>query len=147
MALTQQQMRRVDAFQHRGLRQILKIQHTFVNRANTNERIFEIANSYRFPHGGRLRSFSEYYRERRLKLFGHVLRSLPEDPMRRVTFIPETGAPLFRAKNRVGRPRQNWTLECYTQAWQEVCGGAGSYSLGRADIEARVMEAALARKF
>lgn len=33
------------------------------------------------------------------------------------SFEPGCGGPLFRSKNRVGRPRQNWVVECYTQVW------------------------------
>ena len=36
--------KRIDAFQLKGLRQILKLKTTFVDRRNTNERVFELAN-------------------------------------------------------------------------------------------------------
>eukprot|EP00959_Pyramimonas_sp_CCMP1952_P362387 7589644-Pyramimonas_sp.AAC.1 len=36
--------KKIDAFQLKGLRQILKLQTTYVNRANTNEFVFRRAN-------------------------------------------------------------------------------------------------------
>lgn len=86
-ALTQSEMAMVGASQLRGLRQILKLRHPYVERATTNARVMEFANSGRCPRGGRILTFSEYYKAHRLTLFAHVLGPLPEDPIRRVTFL------------------------------------------------------------
>lgn len=67
--------------------------------------------------------------------------------MRRVEFLSKCGAPVFEPTSRVGRPRMKWTVECYSQAWQAVVGGAGRYSVGRHTIEEAVMPAALERRF
>lgn len=147
VALTQAQMPNVDAFQMRGLRHILIIKHTCVGRESTNARVLAAANGFRFPNGGAIQRFSENYEKQRLSLMGHVLRALPEDPMRCVTFVPKCAASLFRRNNRVGRLRMNWTIDCYTQAWQTVVGGRGVYEVGRRDIEEAVMRAALDRSF
>ena len=35
--------KRIDAFQLKGLRQILKLKTTFIDRSNTNERVYQLA--------------------------------------------------------------------------------------------------------
>lgn len=44
--------------------------------------------------------FAAYFKESRLRLFGHVSRALPEEPMRRVTLVPNCGAPLCKPNQR-----------------------------------------------
>ena len=43
MNLTKGQMRRLDTFQLKGIRRILNLTTTFINRENTNEKIYQIA--------------------------------------------------------------------------------------------------------
>lgn len=100
-----------------SLRQILKLRQPYVDRANTNARVMESASSHRFPKGGRIMMFSEFYTAQRLALFAHVLWGLLEDPMRRVMLLPVSGAPLFRQTHRAGRPCIDYTIECDSQAW------------------------------
>lgn len=45
------------------------------------------------------------------------------------------GATWFRATERLVMPWMNWTVECYTQVWAEVLGGAGRYTLGRHEVQ------------
>ena len=73
--------RKIDAFQLKGLRQILKLETTYINRANSNEHVFRVANDTintweaRSPEGGvgfkpkkRIIPISEYYELQRRKL-------------------------------------------------------------------------------
>lgn len=66
-------MARVDAFPKCGFREIWKITHPFVDRANTHQRVLGAANASLFPEGGRTLTFSDFYKAQRLLLFGHVL--------------------------------------------------------------------------
>ena len=146
-ALTQAQTKRIDAFQMRGLRQIMKKTHTFINRTNTNASILEAASRCRFDgEEGKIQKFSEYYLQQRQALFGHVLRCEAGDPLRQVTFVPRTATPPLPEKNRVGRPRLHWTLENMTQTWNEKLQHGGAYTVGRGDIEQEVLRAAIERK-
>lgn len=107
----------------RGLCQILKMRHPYVDRAITNECVLETAARALDLEGrARIRGFSEYYMAQRKSLFGHVLRARPDDPMRQVTFFEGTGEPKFARNIRVGRPGLDWTVECYTAAKAEVLG-------------------------
>lgn len=55
--------------------------------------------------------------------------------MRRVTFMPGCGAPLFRQKDQVGRLRIIWTMECHTRKF------------GNRGVRPFVTQAALQRRF
>lgn len=106
-----------------------------------------MANEHSFPPGGRPNcvfgvlaitgtDFWAMYYERSQKI-----------PIRGVTCLPESSVPLIRSRIRGRRPRQKWTLGCYTQALQEVCGGVGRYALGTGDIKSSVMQGAFERRF
>ena len=51
-----------------------------------------------------------YLVERRIKLAGHILRSPNSDPLRQVTYQPDSAEPVEIGKRRIGRPRQQWTF-------------------------------------
>lgn len=148
-ALTQAQIKRVDAFQMRGIRQILKKKtHTFVNRANTNAALLEEASRRRFPESEeKIKTFSEHYIKQGQALFGHVLRCSEEDPLRQVTFEPNSARPMLPEKYRVGRPRLHWTIENMTQTWRSTLNKRGVYTVGRHEVETAVMTAAQERRF
>ena len=48
--LTQSLRKKVDAFDLRGLRRILKLTTTFIDRRNTNTRVYELASEVAFPN-------------------------------------------------------------------------------------------------
>ena len=102
---------KLDAFHLRGLRQILRMQTTYVNRQNTNQRVYQTASDIAFPSGnGCVKPFTELLDERRIKLAGHILRSPNSDPLRQVTYQPDSAEPVEIGKRRIGRPRQQWTF-------------------------------------
>lgn len=140
MALTQAQMSRVDACQLRGLRNILRFKHTYLARENAIRKVSELANAHRFPEGGSIKPFPAYY-ERYRTCF-----ATPGDPCRALRFSRSWSTPVPRQEEG-GRPRQHWTLDCYSQAWRSVLGGAGPFMLGRPDIEKVVVQVALERRF
>ena len=111
--LTQSLAKKLDAFQYRGLRKIMGMSSTFINRANTNQKLLEAASATAYPNPGDARKvlpFSKYHEERRVKLLGHILRSNDQDPMRQASFIPSSALRVDYGKKRVGRPRQNWLM-------------------------------------
>ena len=52
--------------------------------------------------------FSHYYNERRAKLLGHIARTTQQDPLRQISFQPNSVNRVPYGKKRHGRPRQNW---------------------------------------
>ena len=75
--LTQAVANKIDAFQMRGLRKILKIPPTFVDRRNTNKKVLEEATKIAYNAEGdhrQVRQFSVVHSERKAKLLGHIAR-------------------------------------------------------------------------
>ena len=109
--LTEATAKKLDVFQLKGLRQILRLQTTFVNRANSNKFVFEMASKTAYPDPQDKRvipRFSEFHRERNATLLGHILRASDDDPLREVTFQPSSAYRVEYGQKRVGKPKQNW---------------------------------------
>lgn len=63
-----------------------------------------------YPQGdGIIKPFTEILDEQRIKI-GHILRSPNSDPLRQVTYQPDSADPVEIGRRRVGRPRQQWTF-------------------------------------
>ena len=109
--LTTALRKKLDAFHLRGLRKILRMPTTYVDRRNTNQRVYQIASQITYPAGeARIKPFTETLDDRRTKLAGHILRATDRDPMRQVTYQPGSANPIHIGKRRIGRPRQQWTF-------------------------------------
>ena len=109
--LTQGMAQKLDVFQLKGLRKILGMETTFINRANSNKRVYQEATKTAFPKPGDMREikrFSEFHNERKARLLGHILRADNNDPLRQVSFQPGTAYRVQYGKKRVGKPKQNW---------------------------------------
>ena len=71
------------------------------------------------PYRKQLRAFSEDYKYRQTKLLGHVIRADNTDPMRKVTFKPDSIRNWSTPLKRVGRPKEQWVQGAKTQAWKK----------------------------
>ena len=113
--------RLLDTFQLKGLRKILKLHTTFINRANTNEFVFQKANeavgSTSVGPNRKIKPLTEILASKRLKLLGHVLRRERRHPLHQATFASNRAMPRTPNIRRVGRPRKCWTLENMARAW------------------------------
>lgn len=146
--LTQSMAKKLDVFQLKGLRKILGWETTFTNRMNTNERVYHRATEIAFPKEGDnrvIRRFSEFHRDRKAKLLGHVLRTNNQDPLRQISFQADSAERVFYGKKRVGKPRQNWIHQTCKHIYEDVLHKA-SYNAQRAQ-NCQVLEQAIARKF
>ena len=91
--LTRAMCKKIDAFQLRGLRKILNMHTTHINRANTNKKVYEEATRIAYPKADDHRTvkpFSVYHADKKASLLGHILRAEDRDPLRQVTFQPGT---------------------------------------------------------
>ena len=123
--LTQSLQRKVDAFQLLGLRKILGLTTTYVNRQNTNEFVVRKANEELGHQPGtplKIKLFSDLLIDRRIRLAGHILRSNDNDPLRRVSYEPNSAVTFDVGKRRVGGPRQQWTQYSNKYAWENALG-------------------------
>jgi hypothetical protein len=146
--LTQAMSRKLDAFQMRGLRRILQRNSTFIDRRNTNKSLLEEASSIAYPSRCDRRKiipFSEYHMNRRVKLLGHILRSNGNDPMRQISFLPDSAHRVEYGTKRVGKPRQNWLHHTKKYVYENILG---HYDYGETQMnDQRVYEAAVSRQF
>ena len=120
---------KLDAFQMRGLRQILKLQPTYMNRDHTNEKVLETAN-VRLNQGRSDRSsgtekkvirVSEMIIKRAIQEMGEVIRAPRGDPRKLVTFADDDSLTLkLPFNNRVGRPRTHWGISVMQQVWNKL---------------------------
>ena len=67
--------------------------------------------------------FSDLLKDRRVKLAGHILRSENSDPLRRVSYEPDSAETFRVAKKRIGGPRQVWTVYTNKYAWERTHRG------------------------
>ena len=146
--LTNALLKKVDAFQLRCLRRILKLAPTFVDRSNTNMAVIQKASSIAYPddHDSRsIKLFSFHYNEKRGKLLGHIIRADSSDPLRQISLEPHSANRIQYGKKRCGRPRQNWLH--YTKSYvYENKLNFHSYEEGPQD-DSRIYNAALQRSF
>ena len=117
----------LNAFQLKGIRKILGIHTTFVNRANTNQAVFEQATEVRYGDKNRkehteleMRSFSQYLHQKNADILGHIIRAEPTDPMRTVSLQPGTNIPRTHENRRVGRPRHHLLISTYERVWKAL---------------------------
>ena len=102
MCLTAAAKRRLDGFQNRCIRKIVGIKPAFVSRVSNRDVLAKAVHT----------SASQLLRKRSLQLFGKVLRSPSNHPMRQVCFIGSTLIPASeRFVRRVGRPGKEWVQE------------------------------------
>ena len=116
--------RLLDTFQLKGLRKILKLHTTSIQRRNSNEYVFRRANEI---IGGqaegrirKIRPLTEILHERKLKLLGHILRRERQHPLHQSTFATRSAIPRETDQRRVGRPRQFWTVKTMERAWEII---------------------------
>ena len=119
--LGQQELGKLNSFQMRGIRKILRMKSTFIERANTNVRVLEEAN--RHIQVGRLQKqikmFSETYAEGRRKSCARILQKRVSDPIRYAALEPSAQIWDFPTK-RIRRPRDKWIAFGLSELWQNV---------------------------
>ncbi len=105
--LNKHELARLDAFQAKCLRQILRIPHSYMSRV-TNKSVLQQALAERL---------STTLLKRQLLFLAHVARKPGDDPVRRSVLTPfscELQSRLLKRKR--GRPRLTWGREVYKHA-------------------------------
>ena len=134
--LTTAHKKRLDAFQQKGLRQIMGIQPTFIDRSMTNKKVldyanvimnnmssldeyYELAKKEGEAHKPKIVKLSEYIQGRAIAHIGHIFRADTKDPVRKVLWKHKSPKETQEGENkdvqlnlpekfRVGRPRTCW---------------------------------------
>ena len=84
----------MNTFQLKGLRHILKLRTTFIQRHNTNEYVYRRA------------------------MLGHIFRRERCHPLHHATFATPPKLPRETECKSVGRPRQFWSVNAMQKAWK-----------------------------
>ena len=115
--LTQVEQDRVDAYQMKGIRRILNIPPTHIDRTWTNKLVLEKAAS---EAGKPIFTFTSSWRRQKIKLLGHLLRTEVFDPLHQVSFEGDSKFPRISIRRRVGRPRENWLISTMKEAYTHL---------------------------
>ena len=125
--MTPAMLKRLDAFQMRGLRYILKIEHSYYSRIS-NQEVYDNFNiilnkgndinitwqefiaAEHFDKPKTIVKLSDYVMRQQNKLLGHVIRADRMDPMRLPTIDSNMNTPGVLRK-RFGKPRLHWVKE------------------------------------
>ena len=122
LVITDAMASKLNAFQLKGFRQIMKIKTTFVERSNTNEYVYrQVEQELSKNKNSRkiqVRPVTNDIENAAIKLLGEIIRLPDQDPLRRVTFREATAEPLLPAIRRVGRPRGHWAMKTMENAWK-----------------------------
>jgi hypothetical protein len=104
--LAQNEMNKLDSFQIKCIRRILKTPPTFTDRTQTKQIVRGHAKSYNVD----VTKISFVWKKQKLKLFGHILRRDHADPLRQVLFGSRTFARRILPSKRVGS-KLDWLNE------------------------------------
>jgi len=113
--LTNREQARINAFQMKGIRRILGIPPTHVDRTWTNAKVWEKAEEEK---GKKIQPFVMVWERAKYRLLGHILRTYITDPLRQVVFEGYTSYPRIVGKKRVGRPRDQWINFTLREAYE-----------------------------
>ena len=135
--LTESLLNRLDAFQMRGLRYILGIEHSYYSGIS-DEEVYERVNialsegqdlniewsdfmsAHKFADIKTLEKVSDYIMRQQNSLYGHIIRADEGDIMKRIT-ITESLEPPKREVLRSGRPRESWVWSNNKYAMKTHC--------------------------
>ena len=140
--LTKSLMQRLNTFQLKGLRKILKMKTTFVERCNTNAKVFEEANRFK-TNEKRIKPFSVYIEEKQEALLKHLVRAESSDPLRMSTLRFNSPLPCGVINRRVGRPRETWAHNVYSRMWSKYQYGSSFEFKTDPNTSIQKMEAAI----
>ena len=121
----------LDIFQLKGLRKILGVKTTFVDREKDNDKLYETAQRHidrstpptQRHHVKQVKRFSQVYEQRQIKLLSKII-NMPEDsPPKVVTFEHDSLHPVsFHATagvvRRSGQPRVKWVETAMDKLWK-----------------------------
>ena len=126
---------KLDTFQLKGLRQILKLKTTYatidtpqgpkpvIHRENTNKKVFEAANRIskeEKEHAKEIIPISEVYTRRKTEFLEKILLAPDNDPILRTTLNPSTLAPHKYGKRVIGKPKTIWANAALQEYWSRT---------------------------
>ena len=114
-------LKKLETFQLKVLRKILKLDTTYINRTNSNAHVFHRINSLMEEAGRTTRviSFVEAYNKLKWKRAVRITNQ-ENTSIHKVSFDNGKLRRWTHENRRVGRPRANWTEETIKEIWEIV---------------------------
>ena len=109
----------LDVFHLKCLRKVIKMETTYVNRANTNQEVLK-RGSEQIREGKKIKMLSQVYTERKQLFLDKVAMADESDPIRRITFQDNSMEPIIHRPRRVGRPKAKWATEECKIIWDKI---------------------------
>ena len=120
-------MKELDVFQMRGLRKILGIPPTYIDRSNSNSEVFR---KLKEDHAiSSIDQLTNLVKKRRVTLLGPIVRAghcNSSDPAFQATFDSSSLLPKYSITRRQGHPRQKWIDTTMKEAWEALMKEEGS---------------------
>ena len=126
--LNEPEQRRLEVFQLKVLRKMLQMKTTYVNRLNTNEKVFQAANEQKKAELSKktVVPFKQAYKKSRLQLLSQVILD-KESQLHKIIFATPTNnttqnnlATQEYLNRKVGRPKNRWLDYALADMWEEV---------------------------
>ena len=95
----------------------LHCRHVRLLRSYSNQRMYE---EIRDQHLFKFEQFEETWRTAKIRLLGHLLRTSRDDPLYQVTLAVDGLHPRETIFRRPGRPKQDWLIEAYRDAYKRM---------------------------
>jgi len=113
--------KKLEIFQLKVLRTILRMDTTYVNRANTNDKVYKKANDALKEDGKNkeIIPYEEVYKTLKKNRACKIIRE-PESIHHKITFKDRTYQKWIHRNRRVGQPRKNWTEETIKDIWLDI---------------------------
>ena len=103
------------------MRKNLKLDTTYINRANSNDYVFRTVNQ-KIKEGGKKKEvvkFTEAYESAKRKRATNIIKQR-NSPIFKISFNGNRLRKWIFANRRVGRPRMNWTEETVREIWNHI---------------------------
>ena len=111
-------LNRLDTFQLKGLRNILKLTTTYINGESTNDYVrTQINNALKAAGQNPLTALTDYHKQRRIIYLCRLIHSDTYEPGTSITFDPETLQPIDHGTQRSGQPRLKWFKATLQDLW------------------------------
>jgi len=114
-------LKRIETFQLKVLRKILRMDTTYIDRRNTNQTVFDRANQ-QLKNEGKTKpviTFVEAYKKLKRKRANRIINKRGS-PIYNISFHGGKLRKWVHPNRRVGRPRLNWTEETIKDIWDHI---------------------------
>ena len=118
LAMNTAVLNRIDTFQLKGLRNILKLPTTYINREYSNAQLrTQINNKLKEANLKELLPLTAYHKQRRIKYSCQLICRGNQEPGTTITFDLDTLLPIDHGKQRIGQPRLKWYKVTLQDLW------------------------------